>query len=91
MLSHHFFFLTFASLGAIHVGKQDVVVVCPVQSLVGIINSESSGAIDLCVNNNHLPAAVHAYTSNLRGLTAVYPEHIPSHKYCRIEKSCMSL
>lgn len=77
--------VTFVSLGAIHVGKQDVVVVCPVQSLAGIINSESSGAIDLLVNDNHLPSAVHAYTSNVRGFTTVHPEHKPSGKYCSVQ------
>lgn len=79
--------LTFASLGAIHVGKKDVVVVCPVEPLVGIIDSESSGAIDLCVNDNRLTSAIHANTPNERGITAVYPEHVPSKKYGTVQRA----
>lgn len=77
---------TFASLGAIHVGKQYVVVVCPVEPFVGVIDSESSGAIDLCVNDNRLPSAIHADTPNVRGFTAVYPEHVPSQKYNTVQR-----
>lgn len=69
--------LTFASLGAVHVGEQDVVVVCPVEPLVGVIDSESSGAIDPCVNDNRLPSAIHANTTNVRRFAAVCPEHVP--------------
>lgn len=71
---------TFTPLGAVHVGKKDVVVVGPVKPLVGIINGESSGAIDLCVNDNHLPSTIHANTADVRRFTAVCPEHIPSEK-----------
>lgn len=72
------FCLTFVSLGAIHVGKQNVVVVSPVQPLVGVIYSEGSWAVDLLVDDNDLPTAIHAHTTNIRGLTAVHPEHIPT-------------
>lgn len=65
------------SLGAIHVGKQDVVVICPVQPLIGIVYGESGRAVNLCVNNDLLASAVHADTPDVGGLTAVYPEHVP--------------
>lgn len=80
---HH---LTFASLGAIHVGKQDVVVICPVEPLVGVIDSESSRVIDLCVNDNSLPSAVHANTANVRRFTAVHPEHVPDQRNSRSKR-----
>lgn len=67
--------LTFASLCAVHVGKQDVVVVCPVDPLVGVIDGEGGGVIDLFVNDNHLPSSIHADASDVRRLTTVYPEH----------------
>lgn len=69
------------SLGSIHVGKQDVVVVCPVYPLVGIINSESGWTVNLRVDYDPLTSAVHAYAPDVRGFTAVYPEHIPRKKY----------
>lgn len=78
---------TFASLCAIHVGQKDVVVICPVDPLVGIINSESCGAIDLFVNDNCLPSAIHANTSNVWRLTAVYPEHVPSQKNSTVQRT----
>lgn len=58
-----------------------MVVVGPVDSFVGVINGERGGAIDLCVNDNRLPSAIHANTANVRRLTAVYPEHVPSQKH----------
>ena len=69
--------LTFASLGAVHVGKQDVIVIGPVQPLSGVIDGESHGAIDLRVDDDHLAAAVHADTPDVRRLAAVHPEHVP--------------
>lgn len=72
--------LTFASLGAIHGGKQDVVVVGPVEPLVGVIDRESCGAVDLCVNDDRLPSAVHADAPDVRRITAVYPEDVPGQK-----------
>lgn len=79
--------LTFASLGAVHVGEQDVVVVCPVEPLVGVIDSESSGAIDPCVNDNRLPSAIHANTTNVRRFAAVCPEHVPESEVQHSSKS----
>ena len=79
--------LTFASLGAVHVGEQDVVVVCPVQPLVGVIDSQSSGAIDLCVNDNRLPSAIHANTTNVRRFATVCPEHVPGQKYSTVQRA----
>lgn len=72
--------LTFASLCAIHVGQQDVVVVCPVDPLVCIIDGEGTGVIDLLVNDNHLTPSVHADASDVRGLTTVHPEHVAGRK-----------
>lgn len=67
--------LTFASLCAVHVGKQDVVVVCPVDPLVCIIDGEGAGVIDLFVNDNHLTPSIHSNAPDVRGLATVHPEH----------------
>lgn len=72
--------LTFASLCSIHAGKQDVVVVCPVDPLVGIINCEGGGVIDFFVNDNHLSSSIHADASDVRRLTTVHPEHVASQR-----------
>lgn len=68
--------LTFAPLGSVHVGEQDVVVVGPVDPLVGVINGESGGAIDLRVDDDHLAASVHADAADVGRLAAVHPEHV---------------
>lgn len=71
-------------MSTIHVGKHDVVVVCPVKPFVGIVDSESSGAIDLGVNDDRLPSAIHADTPNVRGFTAVHPEYVPRETYSTV-------
>lgn len=78
--------LTFASLCAVHVGEQDVVVVRPVDPLVCIIDGEGAGVIDLFVNDNHLTPSIHSNAPDVRGLTAVHPEHVASQEYENIRK-----
>lgn len=53
-----------------------MVVVGPVDPLVGVIDSESGGAIDLCVHDDRLPTAVHADAADVGRLAAVHPEHV---------------
>lgn len=53
-----------------------MVVVGPVDPLVGVIDGESGGAIDLCVDDDRLPAAVHADAADVWRLAAVHPEHV---------------
>lgn len=81
--------LTFASLGAIHGGKQDVVVVGPVEPLVGVIDGESCGAVDLCVNDNRLPSAIHADAPDVRRIAAVYPEDVPGQKESTVQRAAV--
>lgn len=78
--------LTFASLCAVHVGEQDVVVVCPVDPLVCIIDGEGAGVIDLFVNDNHLTPSIHSNAPDVRGLTTVHPEHVATQVYENIGK-----
>lgn len=68
--------LTFAPLCSVHAGEQDVVVVGPVDPLIGVIDGESGGAIDFCVDDDRLPAAVHADAADVGRLAAVHPEHV---------------
>lgn len=78
--------LTFASLRAVHVGEQDVVVVCPVDPLVCVIDGEGAGVIDLFVNDNHLTPSIHSNAPDVRGLTTVHPEHVASRESENIRK-----
>lgn len=72
--------LTFASLCSVHAGEQDVVVVGPVDPLVGVIDGQGSGVIDFFVDDNHLSSPIHADASNVRWLAAVHPEHVASQR-----------
>lgn len=53
-----------------------MVVIGPVDPLVGVVDSESGGAIDLCVDDDRLPAAIHADAADVGRLAAVHPEHV---------------
>lgn len=62
-----------------------MVVVCPVDPLVGIIDGEGGGVIDFFVNDNHLPSSIHADASDVRRLATVHPEHVASQRNEKIQ------
>ncbi len=60
----------------IHVRKQDMVLVSPVDPFVDVVNGQGRGSMYFCIDYDTWLAAVHSDPSNLGLLTAVDPEHI---------------
>lgn len=79
---------TFVPLRAIHVSKEDVTVISPVDSLVSVVNSEGRRAVDFLVNNDCVALAVHADAAHMGVFTAVDPENIPENsRYISAQRS----
>lgn len=68
--------LTFVSFCTIHVRKQDMVLVSPVDPFVDVVNGQGWGSMHFCIDYDTWLAAVHSDPSNLGLLAAVDPEHI---------------